>query len=843
MNRTTPHSRSQLQLTTPSPIPPPNPLTTSRTLARLQGSVTRPTAASLGKSRTVTSLSRHNPPSTLRSSPKPSSPHPTQSHALTARPKNTGSIAPKGSFTVEDLNNYFKSQGIDKPIEQKSAPLTQGCYISVEALTLTVEEITRLPSLPPIHTLELSSCWIEDAQLIALINRLKGTLRGLHLDFCFGITPEVFKVLPPLELLYIGHHPNLTDASLEYLVTSKETLKKLSCSRTQITSQGIQWIAHNFKRLTALNLSFCSYIKDADFLPLKALSELQNLNVEGCQIDPTTLRNLSHVKIIQHVSFRLTPAHPKPLSTRSLTTRSVTDLPDSEESDEERHAFDLTDDEMAQITQIYQKTSFRDHSSHLNFQAMQQHFSQGLEISASTASSLSNSPKERVPSPADNEDSNSWVSTDITSNFQDFEDLDPHEFKTEAMSRERQDSVYNPGLTHAPSYENSRSSPTDHVDVHPSSSYEPTPEDSPTSSNSSSLTVPARQHRSDSLIHNPVLSLSPSYLDPRSVRQVDRPPLNFIIANQTPPLANPQPLQNQTIETLKQFPTLHAFAQEQGITSETSPIFDKILEALQKKNTQIRDQNRGQLSATRTLETGVINVQNLYSLSHIEHELKRLETVMILMKMRPVLQQFWPVWIKTYEKTVGTPLKQYRNFEAILDQNLEEAIKWISQTPLVFNQTTKMSFENLGLTTIPDCIAQMPLYTLEYLSFDGNLISFLPSQFFQKSLELKIFSITENSLQSIPSNLTETWINIEFLNFAGNQITAIPDRLCEGCENVKSLIFRSNAISDIPERFLNTLKKLSRRKLGIFDVSHNHLKEASLRALKEIVGLEESSEL
>lgn len=200
----------------------------------------------------------------------------------------------KTSFNVSDLNAYFKKQS-----ETKTVPLNESESLGVETFGLTADEITNLPKLPTIKKLVLTSCWISEPQFSALIHRLNTTLESLTLKDCFGITPQIFKILPPLQHLSIDRYPGLDDASLETLLSSSLALHAFSCPSTQITSIGLQWIVNHFKNLTYLDLSFCTNLTKEDFLKLKTLSQLQHLNVTGCLVDITVFEALSHIRLIE----------------------------------------------------------------------------------------------------------------------------------------------------------------------------------------------------------------------------------------------------------------------------------------------------------------------------------------------------------------------------------------------------------------------------------------------------------------------------------------------------------------------------------------------------------------
>lgn len=877
------------------------------------------------------------------------------------------------TYTIRSLNDFFRSKGVDKPMPAKSWELTTSSLV-LDALILEPAEIEAFPEeLPPVVRLSLFKCWMSNAQFIALMKRIGGTLKELYVDFCFELTAEALKILPPLVKFEAGTHPPFNDALFPLLLASTETLQHLSCVGSAITDEGLAAAAPRFVNLVTIDVSSCN-ISGKGFLALAAIPLLRKATITGCAISEADIaefyRRNPDAKIFRH--YEMCPRPPelepppepatasrKPLR-RAHTASSLLDPPRlRSEIDDFVDEVDRTtaptepwSSQPSILSAAEKKTRAR---AYLKEHGMLDAEEEALLLAADAGDSKRASPPLSGISSAlvvVHERRNS-IEDDVTYSPQlsaapTYGRISPPPSDVSALMvvpqlkrrGSNEDVTYSPQLSAAPSYQRPsmkqllaitaastngvEDSDSDEEDSEPTSSrpvVTELPDDVPDHADAvvapddhgqshlqQALVVRAKSPEEEDVFYAPPTQIiAPEYAqrlpdlaadhdlggvyhaDPSRDDAVlsssgprvnsgaagpvpkdkhesktasgigraatftagDRalfqavdpqgpaPALLMAVKQRVPPAETPVA---RATAALQRLPLICAVvkAKEFGleVSQPAETLLPQVRTELQIRNAVLIAQNMEAIAVSgnsdiRQKDTGIINLETLSSLAEAEKALRASETVVNLRRMRPVLAKLWPVWILQRKKFCGKLPEQYahfKEFELIPDDALESAIRWLSREPLVFTGTKKLVFESLPekLTMIPDCIAEMPLTDLEYVSFDGNEISFLPVNCFQKSTGLKSFTMIDNLLQAIPENLTETWRIIEVLHFSNNQLRAIPKKLGYGCLRLKTLMFGSNAISVIPVEFVAVLQNLVKYKLKVFDVSHNCLEGADV---------------
>lgn len=280
-------------------------------------------------------------------------------------------------------------------------------------------------------------------------------------------------------------------------------------------------------------------------------------------------------------------------------------------------------------------------------------------------------------------------------------------------------------------------------------------------------------------------------------------------------------------DRLVNFPLIRALIQEKTIIPDGDSPLETIFLSVKK--------------AAQERFPSVANVESIESWEDLEEVVNREETVLNLIRMRPILQQHWTHWISNYKawlKDNEGPsgekrrlVTKYENFQNIADQELESALTWLSKVPHSFKDTKVLNFDGCELTLIPQCLADLPLTSLHSLSFNDNCITHLTPSCFNRCVELRGFFMAHNRLYKLPDNLGHNWHSLETLSFSHNEISTIPYQLPNHCLSLKVLDFGSNLISQIPPPLIEGFKTLSQCHLHKLDLSKNCLSEDGVASL------------
>jgi len=144
----------------------------------------------------------------------------------------------------------------------------------------------------------------------------------------------------------------------------------------------------------------------------------------------------------------------------------------------------------------------------------------------------------------------------------------------------------------------------------------------------------------------------------------------------------------------------------------------------------------------------------------------------------------------------GFSLRLYANAARMPDQKenegLQEALKRIEEARRT--GATKLDISSLGLTAIPDEVAQ--LSQLEVLDLDRNQITAIPESI-ARLTNLKVLTLNANEISLIPDSIGRL-SQLQKLSFWDNNIRTIPESIAQ-LLRLQSISLTRNKISSIPD--------------------------------------------
>ncbi|MEI6243163.1 MAG: leucine-rich repeat domain-containing protein, partial [Chlamydiota bacterium] len=128
--------------------------------------------------------------------------------------------------------------------------------------------------------------------------------------------------------------------------------------------------------------------------------------------------------------------------------------------------------------------------------------------------------------------------------------------------------------------------------------------------------------------------------------------------------------------------------------------------------------------------------------------------------------------------------------------NQAEAVRtWLRANLPTVQAITSLYLSNAGLTQIP---AEISLFTnLTHLSLSQNAIKHIPTNIFQRLIQLQWIDLCYNQIQVLPPTLFQGLIQLRMLCLHYNQIQVVPPPLFQGLIQLQALYLYNNQIQHI----------------------------------------------